>query len=332
MTDSSPQTTESAPRIRRSDERGVQDLGWSVNRMTFSFADYYDPDWMHLHRIRLRDSGMDVRKCGRVEVKHLHTSILPDVQTRTEHAEFVLDPLRVLIESRIDPNEGFSEHPHRHAEIVSYVTECTFNRSIWGQKGSRSGDRSDCCIDRLYAIDHAGFGEIPRLRCAALGMTLPKIDCLILHEGTLRHRDSNGHEADIERGEMQLISAGRRGMVHQETNPRTEPEAHYQMWFIPDRDDTSFAYHERKPSVEARRGQFHTYVSPDGRGDTMPVHTDAFVDAGLFAPDDRPSHALPPGRGAWVQAVDGIVSVGGVTLRTGDGAGVTNPTALRFSF
>ncbi|MFB6279497.1 MAG: hypothetical protein ABEK75_08315, partial [Salinibacter sp.] len=41
---------------------------------------------------------------------------------------------------------------------------------------------------------------------------------------------------------------------------------------------------------------------------------------------------LPPGRGAWVQVVDGTVSVGGVTLRTGDGAGVTNPTALRFSF
>ncbi|MFB6231081.1 MAG: pirin family protein [Salinibacter sp.] len=231
MTDSSPQTTESAPRIRRSDERGVQDLGWSVNRMTFSFADYYDPDWMRF------------------------------------------GPLRVLIESRIDPNEGFSEHPHRHAEIVSYVTE-----------------------------------------------------------GTLRHRDGNGHEADIGPGEMQLISAGRRGMVHQETNPRTEPEAHYQMWFIPDRDDTSFAYHERKPSVEARRGQFHTYVSPDGRGDTMPVHTDAFVYAGLFAPDDRPSHALPPGRGAWVQVVDGTVSVGGVTLRTGDGAGFTDPTELYFAF
>jgi redox-sensitive bicupin YhaK (pirin superfamily) len=82
MTDSSPQTTASTPRIRRSNERGRQDLGWSVNRMTFSFADYYDPDWMRF------------------------------------------GPLRVLIESRIGPTEGFSEHPHRHAEIVSYVTQC----------------------------------------------------------------------------------------------------------------------------------------------------------------------------------------------------------------
>ena len=78
---SSTQTTESDLRLRRSGDRGVQDLGWSTNRMTFSFADYHDPDWMRF------------------------------------------GPLRVLIESHIDPNEGFAEHPHRHAEIVSYVTE-----------------------------------------------------------------------------------------------------------------------------------------------------------------------------------------------------------------
>jgi len=231
MSELSADSTESIPRIRRSDERGVQDLGWSVNRMTFSFADYYDPDWMHF------------------------------------------GPLRVLIESRIAPNEGFAEHPHRHAEIVSYVTR-----------------------------------------------------------GVLRHRDSNGHEGDIERGEMQLISAGRRGMVHRETNPRATPEAHYQMWFIPDRSDTDFAYHEVKPPGGERQGRFYPYVSPDGRGDTMPIHTDAFVYAGLFAPGDRPSHALPPGRGAWVQVVDGTVSVDDMTLRTGDGAGFTALSELNFSF
>lgn len=231
MTASSPTTTASTPRLRRSDERGVQDLGWSVNRMTFSFADYHDPDWMHF------------------------------------------GPLRVLIESRIDPNEGFSEHPHRHAEILSYVTE-----------------------------------------------------------GTLRHRDSNGHTADIGTGDMQLISAGQRGMLHRETNPRAAPEAHYQLWFIPERADTDFAYHERKPSADKRRGQFCPYVSPDGRRNTMPIHTDAFVSAGLFSPGDQPSHDLSPGRGAWVQVVDGPVSVGGVTLRTGDGAGFTVPDTLDFSF
>jgi len=228
---SSKQTTESDLRLRRSGDRGVQDLGWSTNRMTFSFADYHDPDWMRF------------------------------------------GPLRVLIESHIDPNEGFSEHPHRHAEIVSYVTE-----------------------------------------------------------GVLRHADSFGHEADIRAGEMQLISAGSRGMIHSETNPRATPEAHYQMWFVPNRRDTNFAYHELNPPSEEKEGQFRLYVSPDGRGDTMPVNTDAYVHVGRFASGDRATYPLAAGRGAWVQVVEGTVSVGGVTLRTGDGVGITDPGKLRFSF
>jgi len=224
-------STDSTPRVRRSEDRGLQDLGWSQNRMTFSFADYYDPDWMHF------------------------------------------GPLRVLIESRIDPNEGFDQHPHRHAEILSYVTD-----------------------------------------------------------GVLRHTDSFGHEADVATGEMQLISAGSRGMIHKETNPQARPEAHYQLWFIPDRLDTDFAYHELKPPAEERQGQFRLYVSPDGRGDSMPVNTDAFVYVGQFSPGERASHELPSGRGGWVQVVDGTVSVGGVTLQTGDGAGFTSLDELWFSF
>jgi redox-sensitive bicupin YhaK (pirin superfamily) len=64
----------------------------------------------------------------------------------------------------------------------------------------------------------------------------------------------------------------------------------------------------------------------------MPLHTDAFVSAGLFSPDNHASHDLSPGRGAWVQVVDGTVSVDGVTLRTGDGAGFTASDTLDFSF
>lgn len=182
-------------------------------------------------------------------------------------------PLRVLIESRIEPNSGFPEHPHRHTEILSYVTN-----------------------------------------------------------GVLRHTDSYGHVADVTTGEMQLISAGRRGMIHSETNPLDRAESHYQMWLVPDRAETEFAYHELKPPAEERRGEFRCYVSPDGYGDTMPVNTDAYVYAGVFSPADRSSHTLPPERGAWVQTVDGTVSVNGITLHSGDGAGFTSPSALKFSF
>lgn len=40
-------------RLRRSEERGFEDFGWTDNRMTFSFANYHDPEWMHFGPLRV---------------------------------------------------------------------------------------------------------------------------------------------------------------------------------------------------------------------------------------------------------------------------------------
>lgn len=237
MTQPSPSPdTPPTLRVRRSDERGYEDFGWTDNWMTFSFADYHDPDWVHF------------------------------------------GPLRVMVENHIQPHEGFSAHPHRDVEIVTYVSS-----------------------------------------------------------GVLTHSDDQGHEAHIGAGEMQLISAGSEGMVHAEENVHDEVEHNYQMWLVPDRSGTDFAYHERGFSEEEREGQFRCYVAPYaddavGPDGPMPVNTDAFIYAGLFAAGDRAQHELGDGRGAWVQVVEGDVSVGGVTLRSGDGVGITETDAFDVQF
>lgn len=226
-------TTESPSslRLRRSGDRPLQDLGWSKNRLTFSFAEYHDPDWMGF------------------------------------------GPLRVLIESRIDPHEGFSKHPHRNVEIASYVTD-----------------------------------------------------------GALRHRDSFGHASTLTEGEMQLISAGRRGMIHSENNPTDEPERHYQIWLRPSRSDTDFDYHEVGFAPEERKGRFRLYVSPDGRGRSMPVNADAYISVGRFAAGETASYELAERRGAWLQVIDGRMEVENTSLRQGDGVGITGMENINFSF
>ncbi|HEY9889259.1 MAG TPA: pirin family protein, partial [Candidatus Obscuribacterales bacterium] len=92
--------------------------------------------------------------------------------------------------------------------------------------------------------------------------------------GTLTHSDSFGHQAPITAGEMQLISAGSRGMIHAEENRHDEVEHNYQMWLIPNRGGTEFAYHQRQFTPAERQGRLRLYVSPDGRDGSMPINTD----------------------------------------------------------
>ncbi len=150
--------------------------------------------------------------------------------------------------------------------------------------------------------------------------------------GTLTHKDSFGHSAGITTGEIQHISAGSQGMIHSEENIHDDVEHNYQIWFIPSTDQTKFGYQQLKFTPDERQGRFRLYVSPDQRDGSMPINTDAFVYAGLFKKGDTVSHYLEKGWGAWVQVVNGNVSVAGVTLEQRDGAGITNTDHIDFSF
>jgi len=66
---------------RPSKERGETELGWLHSRHTFSFGNYFDPDYMGFRA------------------------------------------LRVINDDVVEPGQGFGEHPHRDAEIFSYVLE-----------------------------------------------------------------------------------------------------------------------------------------------------------------------------------------------------------------
>jgi quercetin 2,3-dioxygenase len=43
------------------------------------------------------------------------------------------------------------------------------------------------------------------------------------------------------------------------------------------------------------------------------------------------THKLRPGRGAWLQIAEGVLSFNGVELTTGDGASIKEPGALRLT-
>lgn len=203
--------------LRKSRHRGYADHGWLKSRHSFSFAEYYDPEYMGWGN------------------------------------------LRVINEDRIDPGTGFGSHGHRDMEIVSYVLS-----------------------------------------------------------GELAHRDSMGNVAMIPPGDVQRMSAGS-GVRHSEFNHADGLVTHFlQIWIQPDAIGIEPGYEQKTIPAVQKRGKLRLIASPDGVQDSVVIHADASLHAGLFEGDEHASLAIDPARKAYVHLVHGELEVNGQQLNAGD--------------
>lgn len=213
--------------IRRANERGHAQHGWLDTYHTFSFADYYDPEWMGFRA------------------------------------------LRVINDDLVMPGMGFGTHPHRDMEIITYVLS-----------------------------------------------------------GALEHKDSMGNGRVIRPGEVQYMAAGT-GVQHSEFNPSKDEATHLlQIWILPDRKGVKPRYAE-KSYADAEKGRLHLVVSKAGRDGSLPIHQDAELYLAKLEKGNEVSHALNPGRHAWVHVAGGEVKLNGDLLKAGDAAAISDEAQLR---
>jgi redox-sensitive bicupin YhaK (pirin superfamily) len=66
----------------------------------------------------------------------------------------------------------------------------------------------------------------------------------------------------------------------------------------------------------------------DGRAGAVTIHQDAELLAGRLAAGEKASFAPKPGRVQWLQVVRGSLDVNGQRLDAGDGAAISDETAL----
>lgn len=146
--------------------------------------------------------------------------------------------------------------------------------------------------------------------------------------GALEHKDSMGNGSVIRRGDVQRMSAGR-GVMHSEFNPSPDEPAHLlQIWIEPSVSGVDPGYEDLHFADEAKRGQLRLIASPDGRDGSATMHQDAYVYATLLDGDEQVTHALAPGRRAYVHVARGGVSVNGTPLGAGDGAKITGADSI----
>ncbi|GBG04034.1 quercetin 2,3-dioxygenase [Azospira sp. I13] len=148
--------------------------------------------------------------------------------------------------------------------------------------------------------------------------------------GTLEHKDSLGNGGLIRRGEVQRMSAGK-GILHSEFNPSREEETHLlQIWIEPAARGGSASYEQRQLFTQEASGRLFVVASPDGRDGSTVIQQDALLLAAHLEAGESVSHALAPGRLAYVHVIRGQLSLNGQALAAGDGAKIHDEASLVF--
>ena len=188
-----------------------------------------------------------------------------------------------------------------------------------------------------YDAEHMGFGPLrvinedrvqPGTGFGTHGHRDMEIITYVL-SGRLEHKDSIGTGSVIAPGDVQAMSAGR-GVRHSEFNPSPAEPTHFlQIWIEPDVTGIEPRYQQTRFLDSEKRGRLRLIASPDGTEGSVRIHQDARVYAALVAGDEAVSHALAPGRRAYVHVVRGGVRVNGTVLAAGDAAKIEREPTVR---
>ncbi|MBL8633535.1 MAG: pirin family protein [Myxococcales bacterium] len=146
--------------------------------------------------------------------------------------------------------------------------------------------------------------------------------------GSLAHRDSMGNGSTIRPGDVQRMSAGT-GVTHSEFNGSRSETVHFlQIWLLPSKRGIQPGYEQKSFSTADKNGTLRLIASPDGRDDSVTIHTDASIYAGVFSVGQQAKLALAEGRHGYVHVVTGQVLVAGLLLQAGDGLAISGESSV----
>jgi redox-sensitive bicupin YhaK (pirin superfamily) len=146
--------------------------------------------------------------------------------------------------------------------------------------------------------------------------------------GELAHKDSMGNGSTIRPGDVQRMSAGR-GVLHSEFNPSGSDPVHFlQIWIQPDTQRIEPSYEEKRFSSEEKRGRLRLIASPDRADDSVLIHQDARVYAGLFNAMEEAYLHVRPGRRLYVHVARGSIKANDTELGAGDALKLTDVSTL----
>ncbi len=145
--------------------------------------------------------------------------------------------------------------------------------------------------------------------------------------GELSHRDSMGNGETITPGEIQRMTAGT-GVLHSEFSSPTDKTHLLQIWILPEVNRLTPSYEQKLFSAEEKQGKLRLVASRGGDDGSVHINQDVKLYASILKEGETVTTELSDGRHAWIQLISGSLDVNGTTLDAGDGAAISEETAL----
>ena len=142
--------------------------------------------------------------------------------------------------------------------------------------------------------------------------------------GALSHKDNMNNQRSIEVDEIQVMSAGT-GVTHSEFNDsKTEAANTLQLWIIPEKEEVTPFYDQKKFDASKRKNKFLTLVSPRDKQveGSLPINQQGYILMIDLDKDFETEYTL--NNGAYFFLIDGEVEIANVTLEKRDAVGITD--------
>ncbi|MBA4406855.1 hypothetical protein C0389_06235 [bacterium] len=140
----------------------------------------------------------------------------------------------------------------------------------------------------------------------------------IVLEGTVAHKDSTGGQGTITVNEVQRMTAGS-GIQHSESNPSVEEVLKLlQIWFIPNKQNLTPSYEQKKFSHEERQNKLLKVVSGNKEDGIIFINQNAEIFLSDLDKGRMIKHEIKENRCVYLHLIEGNVDVNGKSLLPGD--------------
>ena len=160
-----------------------------------------------------------------------------------------------------------------------------------------------------------GFGTHPHRNMEIISIPI---------SGALSHKDSMDNKRSIEVGEVQVMSAGT-GITHSEFNDSKTDEVNFlQIWILPEHENVTPYYNQKKFEQAGRKNMFQTLVSPIDKlvGDSLPINQQSYIS--IIDLDKGNEAEYKFNNAAYFFLISGKVTIANTILEERDAIGISN--------